>query len=79
MAKLRERDRTVRNRGVRQAPFYVLIGAEMPAILVEVGYITNPAENRKLCNRNHLERIASGIVNGIDLYVKDMEVSFKGG
>jgi N-acetylmuramoyl-L-alanine amidase len=79
MGKLREKDRTVRNRGVRQAPFYVLIGAEMPAILVEVGYITNPAENRQLCSGKHLERIASGIVTGIHLYVKDMEISFKGG
>lgn len=77
--RLREKDKTVRDRGVRQAPFYVLIGAEMPAILVEVGYITNPTENRQLRRGSHLERVASGIVKGIDSYVKDMEVSFKGG
>jgi N-acetylmuramoyl-L-alanine amidase len=47
--ELRTRYKGVQNRGVRQAPFYVLIGAEMPAILVEVGYITNRTENKRLC------------------------------
>jgi N-acetylmuramoyl-L-alanine amidase len=77
--ELRKGYKIVRNRGVRQAPFYVLIGAEMPSILVEVGYITNSVENRRLCTDSYLKRAASGIVKGIDLYIKDMELAYKGG
>ncbi len=77
--ELRKGYKIVRNRGVRQAPFYVLIGAEMPSILVEVGYITNSVENRRLKSETYLKRAASGIVKGIDLYIKDMESAYKGG
>ena len=77
--ELRTRYKGVHNRGVRQAPFYVLIGAEMPAILVEVGYITNRTENKRLCTEDYLKRTASGIVKGIDSYIKDMELAYKGG
>jgi N-acetylmuramoyl-L-alanine amidase len=77
--ELQKRYNEVRSRGVRQAPFYVLIGAEMPAILVEVGYITNRIDNRRLKSKTYLERAASGIVKGIDSYIKDMELGYKGG
>jgi N-acetylmuramoyl-L-alanine amidase len=77
--ELRRRYKGVHNRGVRQAPFYVLIGAEMPAILVEVGYITNRTENKRLCTEVYLQRTASGIVKGIDSYIKDMDLEYKGG
>jgi len=77
MEELRKRYKRVKNRDVRQAPFYVLIGAEMPAILVEVGYITNPTENSRLCSETYLKGAASGIVKGIGLYVKDMELAHK--
>jgi N-acetylmuramoyl-L-alanine amidase len=77
--ELRKRYKRIKNRGVRQAPFYVLIGAEMPAILVEVGYITNSIENRRLCSETYLKRAASRIVRGRDLYIKDMELAHKGG
>lgn len=77
--ELRTRYKGVQNRGVRQAPFYVLIGAEMPAILVEVGYITNRTENKRLCTEAYLKRTASGIVKGIDSYIKDMGLAYKGG
>lgn len=79
VTQLRSRYKNVRNRGVRQAPFYVLIGAEMPAILVELGYITNSAENRRLKSDVYLKMAASGIVKGIGSYIKDMEVAYKGG
>jgi N-acetylmuramoyl-L-alanine amidase len=77
--ELRTGYKGVHDRGVRQAPFYVLIGAEMPAILVEVGYITNSTENKRLCTETYLERTASGIVRGIDSYIKDMESAYGGG
>ena len=77
--ELRTEYKGVHDRGVRQAPFYVLIGAEMPAILVEVGYITNSTENKRLCTEAYLTRTASGIVKGIDSYIKDMESAYRGG
>jgi len=77
--ELRKKYKRVENRGVRQAPFYVLIGAEMPAILVEIGYITNSIENRRLKSASYLENTASGIVKGIDSYIKDMGLTYKGG
>ncbi|UCH00756.1 MAG: N-acetylmuramoyl-L-alanine amidase [Deltaproteobacteria bacterium] len=77
--EVRKRYKKITSRGVRQAPFYVLIGAEMPAILVEVGYITNATENRRLKGEAYLKMAASGIVKGIDSYIKDMELAYKGG
>jgi N-acetylmuramoyl-L-alanine amidase len=79
VGEVREGYKTVNDRGVRQAPFYVLIGAEMPAILVEVGYITNAIENKRLESMAYLTRVSSGIVKGIDSYIKDMGLTYKGG
>ena len=79
MKELRKGYKRVHSRGVRQAPFYVLIGAEMPAILVEVGYITNKTENGRLCSPAYLNRTADGIVKGIGSYIEDMELTYKGG
>jgi len=53
------------NRGVKQAGFYVLIGASMPNVLVEVGYLSNPAEEKKLKQPVHKQRIAESIYEGI--------------
>jgi N-acetylmuramoyl-L-alanine amidase len=68
----------VKDLGVKQAPFYVLIGAEMPAILVEAGFLTNPAERKRLLSKPYLEGLADGIVTGIGRYVKGIEVVQKG-
>ena len=53
------------NRGVKQAGFYVLIGASMPNVLVEVGYLSNPEEEKKLKQEAHKQRIAESIYEGI--------------
>jgi N-acetylmuramoyl-L-alanine amidase len=58
----------VANGGVRPAPFYILVGASRPSILVEVGYITNSKERTRLFTSDYQERIAKGIVNGVDRY-----------
>lgn len=52
-------------RGVRQAPFAVLSGTAMPALLVEVGYLTHQEEARKLTKPSYLKRLASAISTGI--------------
>ena len=54
--------------GVREAPFWVLVGALMPAVLVELGYITHPNESRLLNNQNYQNDLVIGIANGIDAY-----------
>jgi N-acetylmuramoyl-L-alanine amidase len=58
----------VRSHGVKQAPFYVLIGARMPAILAEISFITNPGDARLLGRRQYLYDIASQIAAGLHGY-----------
>lgn len=55
--------------GVKQAPFYVLIGAEMPAILIEVGFISNREEAKKLKNDKFLKSVATRTTQGIEAYI----------
>jgi N-acetylmuramoyl-L-alanine amidase len=59
--------------GVRRAPFYVLMGAKMPAILVETGYLTNSEERKKLQSYTYLKRLAWGIANGINAYRQEIK------
>ena len=56
------------NRGVKQAGFYVLGGAAMPAILIEIGFLTNPKEERKLASAEHREAIARAIYASLAEY-----------
>lgn len=53
------------DRGVKQAGFVVLDGAFMPAVLVEIGFITNPAEERLLRSREHQDRVARSLARGV--------------
>ena len=54
--------------GVREGPFWVLVGAQMPSILVEVGYISHPVESQRLYSTKYQKLLANGIANGIDGY-----------
>ncbi len=56
------------NRGVKQAGFYVLGGAAMPAVLLEIGFVTNPREERKLKEARYRDEIARAIVAGLAEY-----------
>jgi N-acetylmuramoyl-L-alanine amidase len=62
-----------RNRGVKQAGFHVLVGAFMPAILVEVGFLSNPAEARLLGTPAFQERLAVAIADAVDQYFHEHE------
>jgi len=53
------------SRGVKQAPFYVLMGVQMPATLVEIGFITNPQEERALGSKVRQEQIADALARAI--------------
>ena len=54
--------------GVREAPFWVLVGALMPAVLIEIGYISHPKKKKKIANSKYQDRLAKGIADGVDEY-----------
>lgn len=78
MKNLKSEYSDVKNGGVRPAPFYVLVGASRPSILVEVGYITNSKERKRLFTSNYQEKIVEGIVEGVNRYLdnRKREVGF---
>ena len=59
----------IRDRGVKKAPFIVLIGANMPSILAEISFVSNPADERKLETAEYRQRIAESLYKGISKYV----------
>ena len=59
-----------RNRGVKQAGFYVLMGASMPNVLIELGYISNPNEEKKLNSSSYRDMLATSIYYAILQYQK---------
>ncbi len=74
---LNHRKSSRRDRGVKQAPFYVLMGARMPAILAEVSFISNRAAERKLRSRGYLDRIAAAIGEGLNGYIEETKKAYR--
>ncbi|MFP4307696.1 MAG: N-acetylmuramoyl-L-alanine amidase [Desulfococcaceae bacterium] len=68
---LKNRYDQILNKGVKQAPFYVLLGAQMPAILVEASFVSNPRECRRLLTDAYQNHIAAAILSGIESYVRE--------
>jgi len=64
-----------KNKGVKKAPFIVLIGADIPSILVETSFISNPTEEKRLNNSKYRTRIAEGIFAGIKLYSSETQIA----
>ncbi|MDH4099839.1 MAG: N-acetylmuramoyl-L-alanine amidase [Nitrospirota bacterium] len=62
----------IQNLGVKEAPFWVLIGAQMPSILTEVGFISNEDEEERLGNPEYRQEIAQAIFNGVKRYVSSV-------
>jgi N-acetylmuramoyl-L-alanine amidase len=62
----------IRDRGVKKAPFIVLIGANMPSILAEISFVSNPADERRLATSEYRERIAESLYRGIAKYVNGL-------
>jgi N-acetylmuramoyl-L-alanine amidase len=60
------------NRGVKKAPFVVLIGAHMPSILVEVSFLSNPTDDHLLGEASYRQRIALGLFDGIRRYIASL-------
>jgi N-acetylmuramoyl-L-alanine amidase len=59
----------IKNLGVKQAPFYVLVGAQMPSALVEAGFLSNKNEAKLLATPAYRKKVAGGIYRGIDQYI----------
>ena len=62
----------VKNRGVKRAPMVILIDAKVPAVLVEVGFISNPQEGKKLTTKAYQRQLATSIAKGIEQYIKNL-------
>ena len=62
----------LRNRGVKKAPFIVLIGANMPSILAEISFVSNPGDERKLQTPEYRQKIAESLYRGIAKYVSGL-------
>jgi N-acetylmuramoyl-L-alanine amidase len=62
-----------KNRGVKQAGFYVLMGASMPNVLVELGFISNLAEEKKLRSSQYREVLATAIFRALEKYEKTLD------
>ena len=61
-----------RNRGVKKAPFVVLIGANMPSVLSEISFVSNPNDERLLRKPDQRQRIADGLYRGISAYLENL-------
>lgn len=68
LRELKERYPNIIDGGVREGPFWVLAGALMPSVLIEIGYISHPNEGRRLNHRDFQSLLANGIADGIDGY-----------
>jgi len=79
ISSLRKTGYTGKDLGVKQAPFYVLMGAQMPAILIEMGFITNYADCMLLHNNAHLETIIDGIIGGIKTFTTNSSYVYNNG
>ena len=64
----RSKYKDIKDSGVREGPFWVLVGAQMPSILVELGYVSHPVESKRLYDKAYQQLLANGIANGVDSY-----------
>jgi len=74
--KMKTKYSRIKNKGVKQAPFYVLLGAQMPAILIETSFISNPKECKRLTNSKYQDYICDGLIIGIKRYLKEINPNY---
>ena len=63
---------SAKDRGVKQAPFIVLIGANMPSILSEISFVSNPSDEKLLKSPNFRQKIAEALCRGIEDYSRNL-------
>ncbi|MBF0225520.1 MAG: N-acetylmuramoyl-L-alanine amidase [Desulfobacterales bacterium] len=66
---MKSKFKNINNKGVKQAPFYVLLGAQMPAVLIETSFISNSLECRRLASESYQDELCNGIFEGIKDYI----------
>jgi N-acetylmuramoyl-L-alanine amidase len=69
-SKLKRHYHMIRDKGVKQAPFYVLLGAQMPAVLIESSFISNSRECKRLINPTFQDHLCTAIIQGLREYIK---------
>jgi N-acetylmuramoyl-L-alanine amidase len=70
--RIQKSSKTIKNRGVRKAPFVVLIGADMPSILTEISFLSNPSDEKLLKEPEQRQKVAEGLFQGISSYLQNM-------
>jgi len=70
--RIQKTNKPVKNRGVRKAPFVVLIGADMPSILTEISFLSNPADEQMLKKPEQRQKVAEGLYQGVASYLESM-------
>ena len=68
LGSLKKSYKNVHDGGVREGPFWVLVGAQMPSVLVEIGFISHPTESRRLVTSKYQKKLAYGLADGIERY-----------
>jgi len=66
----------VSNKGIKKAPFVVLIGADVPSILVESSFITNPRDEKRLKDKTYIDHLAEGIYAGVIEYSNGTKTAY---
>src|SRR5262249_9760031 len=69
--RIQKNAKNIKNRGVRKALFVVLIGADMPSILTEISFLSNPADEKLLKQPEQRQRLAEGLFQGISSYLQN--------
>jgi N-acetylmuramoyl-L-alanine amidase len=70
--RMQKASKSVKDRGVRKAPFVVLIGADMPSILTEISFLSNPADEKLLKQPEYRQRVAEGLYQGVANYLQSL-------
>jgi len=70
--RMQKTAKPVKNRGVRKAPFVVLIGADMPSILTEISFLSNASDEQLLKKPEHRQRVAEGLYQGVAAYLQSL-------
>jgi N-acetylmuramoyl-L-alanine amidase len=73
VAGLRPHYNRIKDHGVKQGPFHVLLGATMPSVLIEAGFISNPRDEKRLTSADYQQKVAAAIVKGVMNYSETID------
>ena len=72
LTRARQKSHIIKDKGIRSAPFFVLVGARMPSVLVELGYVSNKQEAGVLMKSSYRKAVAQGILDAIQSYQRSL-------